>query len=53
MSAIRVAACQFDPSIGEVDRNLEHIERLLTDAAGAGHGNAALHSFIFAFLISL
>ena len=42
MSAIRVAACQFDPSIGEVDRNLEHIERLLTDAAGAGAALAVL-----------
>ncbi len=36
MTTIRVAACQFDPTIGEVDHNLEQIERLLTDASQAG-----------------
>jgi len=42
MTTIRVAACQFDPSIGEVDRNLEQIERLLTDAARAGAALAVI-----------
>ncbi|HET9497473.1 MAG TPA: carbon-nitrogen hydrolase family protein [Candidatus Limnocylindria bacterium] len=30
---IRVAACQIDPQLGEVDRNLERIERAVTEAA--------------------
>ena len=33
---IRVAACQIDPQLGEVDRNLEHIERVVAEAAAAG-----------------
>ncbi|HEY7738971.1 MAG TPA: carbon-nitrogen hydrolase family protein [Candidatus Limnocylindria bacterium] len=33
---IRVAACQIDPHLGEVDRNLEHIEQVVADAAGKG-----------------
>lgn len=33
---IRVAACQIDPQLGEVDRNLERIERAVADAAAAG-----------------
>ena len=33
---IRVAACQIDPSPGEVDRNLEHIERVAAEAARQG-----------------
>ena len=34
--AIRVAACQFDPHLGEVEYNLAQIERWVTDAARAG-----------------
>ena len=33
---IRVAACQIDPQLGEVDRNLERIERAVTEAAAGG-----------------
>ena len=33
---IRVAACQIDPHLGEVDRNLEHIERVVAEAAAGG-----------------
>ena len=33
---IRVAACQIDPQLGEVDRNLETIERRVAEAARAG-----------------
>lgn len=33
---IRVAACQIDPQLGEVDRNLEHIERVVAEAATSG-----------------
>ena len=33
---IRVAACQIDPQLGEVDRNLERIERAVAEAAAAG-----------------
>jgi predicted amidohydrolase len=33
---IRVAACQIDPALGEVDRNLERIERAVADAAAGG-----------------
>jgi predicted amidohydrolase len=39
---VRVAACQIDPAIGEVDRNLERIEASLTDAARAGAALAIL-----------
>jgi 5-aminopentanamidase len=34
--SVRVAACQIDPILGEVDRNLERIERALRSAADAG-----------------
>jgi predicted amidohydrolase len=34
--SVRVAACQIDPVLGEVDRNLERIERALQEAAQAG-----------------
>jgi predicted amidohydrolase len=33
---IRVAACQIDPQLGDVDRNLEHIERVVAEAAATG-----------------
>jgi 5-aminopentanamidase len=33
---IRVAACQIDPQLGEVDRNLERIERVVAEAAAGG-----------------
>ena len=33
---IRVAACQIDPQIGEVEANLARIERAVTEAASAG-----------------
>jgi predicted amidohydrolase len=42
MTTLRVAACQIDPQLGEVDRNLERIERAVTDAAAAGAGLAVL-----------
>jgi len=34
--SIKVAACQIDPQLGEVDRNLERIERALGEAARNG-----------------
>ena len=36
MTQVRVAACQIDPQLGEVDRNLERIERAVAEAAAAG-----------------
>ena len=36
MPMVKVAACQIDPQLGEVDRNLERIERWVVDAAQAG-----------------
>jgi predicted amidohydrolase len=33
---IRVAACQIDPQLGEVDRNLERIERAVEEAVTEG-----------------
>ena len=39
---IRVAACQIDPQLGEVDRNLERIERAVAEAAGLGAQLAVL-----------
>ncbi len=36
MTQQRVAACQIDPQLGEVDRNLERIERAVAEAAAAG-----------------
>lgn len=49
---IRVAACQIDPQLGEVDRNLEHIERVVAEAATAGAGlvvlpEAAVTGYVF------
>jgi predicted amidohydrolase len=40
--SVRVAACQIDPVLGEVDRNLERVERALMDAAHAGAQLAVL-----------
>ncbi|HEX6138906.1 MAG TPA: carbon-nitrogen hydrolase family protein [Candidatus Limnocylindria bacterium] len=42
MSSIRVAACQIDPKIGEVEANLDLIGRAVTDAAQAGASLAVL-----------
>jgi len=42
MTTLRVAACQIDPTLGEVDRNIERIERAVADAAAAGAGLAVL-----------
>ena len=42
MSTIRVAACQIDPKLGEVEANLERIGRAVTDAAQAGASLAVL-----------
>jgi predicted amidohydrolase len=42
MTTVRVAACQIDVAIGEVDRNLARIETTLTDAANAGAALAVL-----------
>ena len=42
MTTLRVAACQIDPQLGEVDRNLERIERAVADAAAAAVGLAVL-----------
>src|SRR5438445_580972 len=42
MTTLRVAACQIDPQLGEVERNLERIERAVTDAAQAGASLAVL-----------
>jgi predicted amidohydrolase len=36
MPSLKVAACQIDPQLGEVDRNLERIERWTVSAAQAG-----------------
>jgi len=49
---IRVAACQIDPQLGEVDRNLEHIERVVAEAATAGASlvvlpEAAVTGYVF------
>jgi predicted amidohydrolase len=40
--SVKVAACQIDPQIGEVDRNLERIERAVEDAARQGAQLAVL-----------
>jgi len=42
MSSVRVAACQIDPQIGEVDKNLERISSAVADAAAAGAKVAVL-----------
>jgi predicted amidohydrolase len=36
VTALRVAACQIDPKLGEVDANLERIATAVTEAATAG-----------------
>ena len=36
MPTVRVAACQIDPSLGEVDRNLDVIARFVADAQRSG-----------------
>ena len=36
MPTLRVAACQIDPQLGEVEANLERISRAVADAAAAG-----------------
>ena len=36
MSTLRVAACQIDPQLGEVEGNLERIANAVTDAATQG-----------------
>jgi predicted amidohydrolase len=36
MPTLRVAACQIDPKLGEVEANLERIGRAVADAAAAG-----------------
>jgi predicted amidohydrolase len=36
MSSLRVAACQIDPKLGEVEANLERIGRAVEEAAAAG-----------------
>ena len=36
MSSLRVAACQIDPKLGEVEANLERISAAVTEAAAAG-----------------
>lgn len=36
MPTLRVAACQIDPQLGEVEANLERISRGVADAAAAG-----------------
>ncbi len=36
MSSLRVAACQIDPQLGEVDANLERISNAVTEAAAQG-----------------
>ena len=42
MTTLRVAACQIDPQLGEVERNLERIDRAVTDAVQAGAALAVL-----------
>ena len=39
---VRVAACQIEPQLGEVDRNLERIERAVLEAARRGAELAVL-----------
>ncbi len=36
MPSMKVAACQIDPQLGEVEANLERISRAVADAAAAG-----------------
>jgi predicted amidohydrolase len=49
---IRVAACQIDPQLGEVEANLERIERAVADATAQGAGlvllpEAATTGYVF------
>ena len=55
MTTLTVAACQIDPKLGEVEANLDRIERAVTDAAQAGAGlavvpEAAVTGYAFASL---
>jgi 5-aminopentanamidase len=55
MTTLTVAACQMDPKLGEVEANLDRIERAVTDAAQAGAGlavapEAAVTGYAFASL---
>jgi len=55
MPTLRVAACQIEPQLGEVEANLERITRAVTDAAAAGAvlavlPEAALTGYAFASL---
>jgi predicted amidohydrolase len=36
MASVRVAALQFDPTLGEVEANLDRVGRLVAGAASAG-----------------
>ena len=42
MPTVRVAACQIDPQLGEVEANLDRISRAVADAATAGAALAVL-----------
>jgi predicted amidohydrolase len=55
MTTLRVAACQIDPKIGEVETNLERIGRAVAEAVAAGAGlvvlpEAAVTGYAFASL---
>jgi predicted amidohydrolase len=55
VTALRVAACQIDPQLGEVDANLERIATAVADAAAAGASfivlpEAAVTGYAFASL---
>jgi len=55
MPTLRVAACQIDPRLGEVEANLERISRGVADAAAAGAvlavlPEAAITGYAFASL---
>ena len=55
MTAIRVAACQIDPKLGEVEANLDLIARSVAEAAAAGSTftvlpEAAVTGYAFASL---
>jgi predicted amidohydrolase len=55
VTALRVAACQIDPQLGEVDANLERISTAVADAAAGGASfivlpEAAVTGYAFASL---
>jgi 5-aminopentanamidase len=55
MPTLRVAACQIDPQLGEVEANLERISRAVAEAAAAGAvlavlPEAAITGYAFASL---